>query len=91
VCEVCEVRPPLGPARQTARMSYSEFHAQFQQLGECGSEVAEEELLVLGVQLHVLLELGVLQQRHVRRQLEEEVGVRIDASMSVIYVSDVSM
>ena len=60
---LCSFSPP-SPSAVCALV----LHAELQELGICRGEVLEEALLVPRVQLHVLLELCVLQQPQVAGQ-----------------------
>ena len=56
-----------------------EGHAQLQELGEGGGKVLEEGLLILGILLHIRLELLVPQQPHVGVELDGSGGGGGDA------------
>ena len=54
-----------------------EWNTQLEQLDDDVSELVEENLIILGIPLHVLLKLLILDQRHIRRQHHQTLAPRI--------------
>lgn len=61
----------IAQASMRGLMTLLELYSQLEQLSEGRCEVFEEELLVPGVELHVLSEVRVLEQPQVGRQHHE--------------------
>ena len=53
------------------------LRAQFKQRGEGLREVLEENLLIVGVEVNILAEAGILQKRDVRREHHELLRIRV--------------
>mmetsp|Transcript_36442 Transcript_36442/g.67879 ORF Transcript_36442/g.67879 Transcript_36442/m.67879 type:complete len:334 (+) Transcript_36442:40-1041(+) len=69
LCPYCLEAKEVG--EESFLLLFREFHAERKQLGKSRGEVLEEQLLVLGVGLHVRAELGRTYQAHVGGQHHE--------------------